>query len=553
MAASPTPLCIGVDVGTGSARAGVFDLHGRLLGSARAPLRTWHLPGGIVEQSSRDIWAACAQAVAGAVAQAGVTASQVTGIAFDATCSLVVAGNDGRQVTISPDGDPERDVIVWMDHRAVAEAARINATGAPLLRHVGGRVSPEMQTPKLLWLKHQLPGSYARAAHFFDLADWLSFRASGSPARSLCTVTCKWSYVRGEGGWNRDHFERIGLADLLADNAARIGNVIVAPGTPVGSGLRPEAARDLGLAPGIAVAASLIDAHAGAVGTLGSRRAEREAASSEQRLAYILGTSACVLASTTQPCFAPGVWGPYDSPLIEGLWLNEGGQSAAGAAIDVLLRSHPCHAEATALAQAAGLPLLSWLERRVMARVGSTSQAAWLAHRVHVLPEYLGNRSPDADPDARAMLAGLALEQDLASLEELYVAGLCGLGYGLASIVDSLRAQGAQFERAIISGGAAHSELARQLLADSTGLRVEVADTAEPVLLGSAMLAAVASGHYADLPAAMAGMSGASSISAPTPPDIAAFHAHKRSGYEAMQALDRQLRAQMAAIGDPGH
>ena len=54
---------LGVDVGTGSARAGVFDGDGRLLASARRPIRIWRDSGEIVEHSSTDIWAAACSAV----------------------------------------------------------------------------------------------------------------------------------------------------------------------------------------------------------------------------------------------------------------------------------------------------------------------------------------------------------------------------------------------------------------------------------------------------------------------------------------------------------
>lgn len=55
---------------------------------------------------------------------------------------------------------------VWMDHRAAAEAAEINATNHPLLRYVGGAMSLEMEPPKLLWLKRKHPGCWLRARHF---------------------------------------------------------------------------------------------------------------------------------------------------------------------------------------------------------------------------------------------------------------------------------------------------------------------------------------------------------------------------------------------------
>ena len=63
---------IGVDVGTGSARAGVFDADGRLLASAKRPIAIWREPGEIVEHSSRDVWDAASAAVREAVARAGV-------------------------------------------------------------------------------------------------------------------------------------------------------------------------------------------------------------------------------------------------------------------------------------------------------------------------------------------------------------------------------------------------------------------------------------------------------------------------------------------------
>ena len=82
---------IGVDVGTSSARAGVFDETGALLATARHPIAVWHEAGNVVEQSSSDIWAACAASVRAAMAEAALPPSAVKGLGFDATCSLVVA------------------------------------------------------------------------------------------------------------------------------------------------------------------------------------------------------------------------------------------------------------------------------------------------------------------------------------------------------------------------------------------------------------------------------------------------------------------------------
>ena len=174
---------IGIDIGTGSARAGVFDEAGAMLASAKADIAIWHAEGHIVEQSSNDIWRAVAATVREAVSLAGISAQSVHGIGFDATCSLVVLGPGGAPLTVSPSGDPERNIIVWMDHRATEQARRINDT------YVGGAISPEMETPKLLWLAENMPRTFADAWQFMDLADFLTWRATGSLARSTCMAS----------------------------------------------------------------------------------------------------------------------------------------------------------------------------------------------------------------------------------------------------------------------------------------------------------------------------------------------------------------------------
>ncbi|QOZ10658.1 FGGY-family carbohydrate kinase [Bradyrhizobium sp. CCBAU 51765] len=539
---------IGVDVGTTSTRAGVFDEAGILLATARHPIRIWQEAGDIVEQSSQDIWEACCKSVQAAMAEAAIAPDSIGGIGFDATCSLVVLDPQGEPLTVSASGEAQRNVIVWMDHRATAEARLINETEDAVLRYVGGSISPEMEMPKLLWLKRHLRASFDGAGHFFDLADYLTWRATGALQRSTCTVTCKWNYLAHDGGWSAPFFRRIGLSDFVAENYARIGTEIVAPGTRLGAGLTRAAAAEFGLAPGTPVGASLIDAHAGGVGAIGGRDGAGGAGDVSDRLAYIMGTSACIMATTKEPCFVPGVWGPYYSGMVPEFWLNEGGQSAAGAAIDHLLKSHPGFGEAGAAARSEGLDLIDFLERRIMARAGDASRAALLARDVHVLPEFIGNRSPYADPETRAVIAGLDLDTDVASMERLFVAGLCGLAYGLAEVIEAFAAHGVRSNIMIMGGGASRSPLVRQIMADTTDLSVALPQTKEPVLLGAAMLGAVAGGAYATIAETMAKMSALGRKSEPTAPDMAAFHARKREVYKLLREVDRGSRAAMRSV-----
>ena len=544
---------IGVDVGTSSTRAGVFDETGKLLGMARHPIRTWHEAGDIVEQSSSDIWNACTASVRASMAEAAIGADAVKGIGFDATCSLVVLSPDGAPVTVSGSGDINRNVIVWMDHRAVTEAREINDTQDDVLRYVGGSISPEMEVPKLLWLKRHLRATLDAAGHFLDLADFLSFRATGSLARSMCTVTCKWNFLAHEKRWSAPYFQRVGLNEFVAENYARIGTDIIAPGSPVGAGLTRAAADELGLRAGTPVGASLIDAHAGGIGAIGGRLEAGSAVNVCDRLAYIMGTSACIMATTVEPCFVPGVWGPYYSGMVPGFWLNEGGQSAAGAAVDHLLRSHPAYAEAVAAASNEGVDIIEFLERRLLSHVGSAGAAAAVARDIHVLPEFLGNRSPYADPGSRAVIAGLDLDADIAAMERLFVAGLCGLAYGLADVIDAFAAHKVETNVIVMGGGAGRSPLVRQIMADTTGLTVALPQTQEPVLLGAAMLGAVASGAYKSIGETMASMSALGRLSEPTAPGMAEFHRAKRSVHTMLRALDHQSRDVMRRFGAKGH
>jgi D-ribulokinase len=536
---------IGIDVGTSSARAGIFDEKGALLATARHPITVWHETGSVVEQSSAEIWAACVASVRAAMAEAAIPASAVKGLGFDATCSLVVLDTNANPLTVSHSGDDRRNVIVWMDHRAIAEAREVNDTKDDVLRYVGGSISPEMEMPKLLWLKRHLPLSYNKAGHFFDLADYLSFRATESTARSICTLACKWNYLAHEARWSGSYFERIGLGDLASDAYAKIGIEIVAPGTALGAGLTESAAHELGLLEGTPVGASLIDAHAGGVGTIGGRAKSAEPVDVRRRLAYIMGTSACIMATTSEPRFVPGVWGPYYSGMVPGFWLNEGGQSAAGAAIDHLVKSHPAYHEAAAAARAGGMEILEFLERRIVGRLKTPGEAVLLARDIHVLPEFLGNRSPFADPDARAIVAGMDLDTDIRSMERLFVAGLCGLAYGLADVVDAFRSHGVDSDLMVIGGGAGRSSLVRQIMADTTGLTVAVPETQEPVLLGAAMLGAVAGRGYGSIGEAMASMSAIGCLSESTAPGLADFHRTKRRVHGLMRKLDRESRDAM--------
>ena len=528
---------IGVDVGTGSARAGVFDASGKMLAHASQAIQLWYPEPEFVEQSSEDIWRACCKVVKQAIADAGVRPEQVAGVGFDATCSLVVLDAQDKPVTVSPSGNDAQNIIVWMDHRAIPQAERINKQGHEVLKYVGGKISPEMQSPKLLWLKEKLPQTWKRAAQFLDLPDYLTYRATGDLTRSLCTTTCKWTYLAheaerakdGKAGWQASFFKQIGLDDFPAEDYKRIGQRVRPMGEAIGKGLTEAAAKDFGLKAGTAVGVSIIDAHAGGLGAIGAsvdgKAPTRE--TMRKRLALIGGTSSCHMAVSPEAVFVPGVWGPYFSAMVPGLWLTEGGQSATGSLVDHVIFSHAGAAELQAEAKKAGKTVYELLNADVERLAKGLDTPARLTAELHVLPYFHGNRSPRANPTLRGMVSGLRLSATRDDMALMYLATIQAIAHGTRHIIDEMNKAGFAIDLILACGGGTKNPVFLREHADITGCRIALPAEPEAVLLGSAILGAVASGAFPSVLDAMAAMNKAERVIEPSRGAVAEFHAKK--------------------------
>ncbi|MGV3489708.1 MAG: FGGY-family carbohydrate kinase [Devosia sp.] len=482
---------VAVDVGTASARAGIVTPAGRIIGRAEEPLEVYRAGAKVAEYDSTQIWAAVRAAVREAMRLSGARAEEAVGISFDATCSLVVLDRDGAPLPVSPGG--ARDTIAWFDHRAIAEAEACTASGHRVLEFIGGTMSPEMEVPKLMWLKRHLPETWARAGYMFDLADFLTWKASGSTSRSECTLTCKWTYLAHERSWSRDFLADMGIGGLF-EHAA-----LPEVASPIGAALGPlteAAAAELGLTTRCVVGVGLIDAHAGTLGAL-ARFADAPG-ELHRHLALIAGTSSCVMALSSDARRMPGVWGPYFDAVLPGTWLNEAGQSATGALLDHVLAVHSAGGEPTAA-----------LHRRVVERIMElrATEGFELGAGLHVLPDFHGNRSPFADPRALGVISGLSLESDFDSLCRLYWRTAVSIAVQVRHILETLGAQGYGIDTLHVVGGHTHNALLMELYADATGCTVIEPMTQDATLLGVAMVAATAAGLHADLPTACTAMS----------------------------------------------
>jgi FGGY-family pentulose kinase len=518
-------LLLAVDVGTLSARAGVFDAAGALLGTATAPFVLRRPAPGFALYRMAEIEAAAAQAIRAALASVPGAAPRIAGLAFDATSSLVLTHRGAAPL-------PEDcDVFCWADHSGEALTGEIEATGDALLAHTGGSMSPEQHLPKLLGLARRDATGFARVTAARDLCDELAFRMTGSDTRSLCGLACKWPFLPAEAEpWRRDLFARLGIP--------RLPELAGPPPRPVGTlhgRLRPEMAARLGLQEGIAVAVGLIDAEAGTLGALGPGF---EGGMNEV-MALIGGTSTCIMAFARDKRLVPGVWGPFRDAVFEGVWMHEAGQSLSGAALDAVLEQHPAgprraSAEGHAATAAEVLRLLD-------------AEGPAFAARRHIVPDWLGNRSPLGDGAVRALLLGVGEERDARSFHEAYYATARALALQVRHIADHLDAHGYAIRRAALSGGHARNPLLLRLYRDALGRELALPRTEEPVLLGTAMVAAVAAGLQPGLAAAMRAMDPGQAVLRPDPAWVPA-HAQAYAIYRRLFEARNALRAETEAL-----
>jgi D-ribulokinase len=518
-------LLVGVDVGTGSARAGVLSPRGMLLGRVEAPIEMRRRAAREAEHDSEQIWAAVAAAVRGALAAAAAKGGDVAAIGFDATCSLVLRGRHGEPVAVGPDGEARWDTIVWLEHRAMAEAAECTATGDVVLQSLGGVMSPEMQIPKLMWLKRRLPASWEKLGAAFDLVDFLTFRASGSPARSQSSLACKWVWSGDRSGrWPRHFLESVDLADLIARAGLPPGPV--PPGADLGP-LKPDAAEALGLTTQTRVAAGAIDAHAGLLGILGGRA--RDPAALENILCLIAGTSNSILALAPDPRPARGIWGPYAGAILPNLWLLEAGQAATGALLDHLIRWHAAGGEPTPARHQA-----------IATRIAELRQAEGesFAADLYVLPDFHGNRSPLAEPAARGVVSGLGLEADFDSLCRLYWRTALAVALGTRQNLEALGRLGFPARQLLLGGGHTRNDVLLELYADVTGATLITPNAPDVMLLGAAMLAATAASQHKTLAGAMAALDQGGAEHRPEPPS-----GRYDRDYRILLEMQRQRRA----------
>ncbi|KJK68121.1 FGGY family of carbohydrate kinases C-terminal domain protein [Aspergillus parasiticus SU-1] len=524
---------IGVDVGTGSARACVIDHTGEIVGLASEDIALWHYGQVYYEQSTTDIWRCISLAVRRALAENKIDPSHVRGIGFDATCSLAAFSTDTDEpVSVTgPEFNNDRNVILWLDHRAGSETDKINATGHKVLSYVGGKMSIEMEIPKILWLKNNMPSEKFAKYKFYDLADALTHIATGSETRSLCSLVCKQGYLPNDpgssvpGGWAEDFFETIGLGGFKENTFSTIGGKHGLNGQHLHAGelagyLSEKAAKELGLPVGIPIGSGVIDAYAGWIGTVGAKVDLPNNPSDKRqelftRLAAVAGTSTCHLVMSPNPVFVPGVWGPYRDVLLPDCWMAEGGQSATGQLLKHVIETHPAYNQAKDLADVQKTNIFAFLNEhlRDMADKNNAPCVAYLARHFFYYGDLWGNRSPMADPKMTGSIIGLTSDTSINSLAILYYSTLEFIALQTRQIIESMNRSGHHITSIFMSGSQCQNDILVNLIASACNMTVVVpfyvnaAVCHGAAMLGAKAATADAKGNTADLQEIMEKMS----------------------------------------------
>jgi ribulokinase len=474
---------IGVDGGTESLRAGVFDLQGTPKAIAATPYKTAFPRPGWAEQDPEDWWAAIGRSVRQAVAEADLRPEEIAGLSLDTTCCSVVA--------LDSDGAALRPALIWMDVRAAQEADAVVATGDPALRiNSGGAgpVSAEWMIPKALWLRRNEPEVFNKAATICEYQDFMNLRLTGRRVASINNASVRWHYLAEAGGFQPSLLRALDLEALLEkwpSDVCPLGQVI--------GGLTADAARHLGLPAGLAVVQGGADAFIAMIG-LGVVR--------PGKMAFITGSSHLQLGLAASPFHGPGVWGTYADALLPGLHVVEGGQTSTGSVI-------------------------AWYKALLGEAVSYDDlnrEAAEIppgADGLIVQDHFQGNRTPHTDPLSRGAITGLSLRHGRG---HVFRAIMEGIAFGSELILETLRTNGYAPDELILAGGAARSELWMQIHADVSNLPLTLTKVPDAPLLGCAILAAVGTGAHGSIEEAADAMVKIERQIDPDPKAHAAYH-----------------------------
>ncbi len=410
--------------------------------------------------------------------RSGVSANQVVGIGVDFTsCTVLPVTSEGVPLCTLERWRDRRHAWpkLWKHHAAQPVADRLNevalAQGEDFLSRYGGRISSEWYFPKLIevWLEDREVHDEMFA--FVEATDWIVWWLTGVERRQSCTAGYKAMWSADEGLPQVAYFE----AAYPGFNrpAEKLGTSFAPLGTRAGT-LRPELAAKLGLAESTAVAVGNVDSFVSVPGA---------GVEHPGCFVMVVGTSICDMVVSPHEIRMPGITGVVKDGILPGLYGYEAGQTAVG---DML---------AWFVEQVSGGHSYEELERAAAGiGPGETGLVA--------LDWWNGNRTILADAALSGVICGLTLQSTPA---EIYRALLESIAFGSRRIMENFSHHGMALREIVACGGIAQrSPLTMQLLADTSGIAVQVPDSSVIPARGAALFGGLAGGHFPDIAAAVA-------------------------------------------------
>jgi len=381
---------------------------------------------------------------------------------------------------VTLDGSLEvlRPAILWNDQRTGADCAEIEERIVldRLIELTGNRALTGFTAPKLLWLRRHEPDVYGRIRHVLLPKDYVRLKLEGELAIDAADASGTLLFDVRNRRWSDEVLDALEIPREWVPSAYE--------STEIG-GAGDQAAGALGVGIDAPGPLSVVLGTSGVVfGVLPGYRADPQA-----RLHTFCHA-------------APGTWHAMGVML-----------SAAGS--------------------------LAWLRGIVGAGydelVGEAAARPAGAEGAIFLPYLTGERTPHADPDARASFTGLTVRHDRGHLTR---AVLEGVAYGLRDSLELLRELGFEASVGRVSGGGARSELWSQIVATVLGIPLERTAVDEGAAFGAALLAGVRSRAFADAHEAVAACVRVTGRTEPEPAWAAAYD----EGYARFRALYPALR-----------
>lgn len=455
---------LGIDVGTSGTKALLMDSDAGVLASATAPHRISAPRAGWSEQDPRDWWRATIKATRGAIRKAGIDAKQIAGVGLSGQMHGLVVTDDA--------GAPLRPSIIWNDQRTAEQAEQITRTvggKARLIKLVGNVAMTSFTLTKLLWVRRHEPRVYEKIRHMLLPKDYVRLCLTGEYAGDVSDMSGTLILDQKKRDWSG---RIVSIFQLDRDILPAVFESHEITGT-----LTRGAAGKLGLAAGTPVVAGGGDQAAGAVGN---------GVVIDGLTSATMGTSGVVFVHSKQYKTDPAGRVQTFCSSVAGEWCMFGCVLAAGGSLQ-WYRNVLGVADAGAGRKKPDPYEL--LDAQAAAAAPGCEGLFWL-------PYLTGERTPHADPFARACWIGI---HSRTTRNELVRSVIEGATFAMNDALTILRDRGLAIRQVRLSGGGARSALWRQLQADVYGTTCATINAAEGPAYGAALLASVGTGRFRDI------------------------------------------------------